>query len=365
MPVTYNHEFKNKLKAGFIGCGGHAYRNILPAFQYLPVDLITVCDIKIEKAQYFANVFNVRKLYSNHLEMIQQENLDVVFIVTGYDKYGHILYPRLASDCLENGINVWIEKPPVNSMEDIELLRSSLKKSGKKLAIGFKKMFSPASAKMKEITMTEEFGKIQSISIRYPQYIPTLEELSYEDSDISLYSARVSFLDHLCHPVSLLQYLGGRIDNMLYNRSKNGAGFALFNMKSGASASIHFSSSQSESSNLERTEVTGDGANIVVDNNTRLTYYRPVKNKDFRKYGISSDFTGNIADSPIIWEPEFSLGNLYNKGIFLLGYYNEINYFCDAVLNNRKIETGSLEDAEEGSRIYEAFKQGPNKLIDV
>ena len=36
MLVTYNYEFKKKLKVGFIGCGGHSYRNIFPVFQYVP-----------------------------------------------------------------------------------------------------------------------------------------------------------------------------------------------------------------------------------------------------------------------------------------------------------------------------------------
>ena len=31
--VTYNYEYDRKLTAGFIGCGGHAYRNVYPVFQ--------------------------------------------------------------------------------------------------------------------------------------------------------------------------------------------------------------------------------------------------------------------------------------------------------------------------------------------
>lgn len=365
MSVTYNFECEKKLKAGFIGCGGHAYRNIFPVFQYVPVDLISVCDSVQERAENFKRLFGAQRAYSNHLEMIEKENLDVVFIVTGYDERGHITHPQLASDCLKRGVNVWMEKPPVSSMDDVEELRSAIEESGKKLAIGFKKMFFPANTRMKQIIEMKEFGEIRSVSIRYPQYIPSVEELNYEGADRKSWEPRVPFLDHLCHPVSLLQYLEGRIDRMFYSRAENGAGFALFNMKSGATASIHFSFSQSRSSILERTEVTGDGANIVVENNRRLIYYRSIQNKGFRQYGRSSDFTGNMSDAPIIWEPEFSLGNLYNKNIFLLGYYGEIYYFCDAVLNNKEIEIGGIDDAEEGIKIYEAFKQGPNRLIKI
>ena len=297
--------------------------------------------------------------------MMEEEKLDVIFIVTGYDERGHITYPQLASDCLKRGVNVWVEKPPVNSIDDVKMLRSAIEESGKKLAIGFKKMFFPANTKMKETIEMKEFGQIRSISIRYPVYIVSVEELNYEGVDRKGWEPRVSFLDRLCHPVCLLQYLQGRIDSMFYSRAENGAGFALFNMKSGATASIYFLFSQSRSSINERTEVTGDGANIVVEDNRRLTYYRPIQNKGFRQYGRSSDFTGNMSDAPIIWEPEFSQGNLYNKNIFLLGYYHEIYYFCDAVLNNKEIKIGGIDDAEEGIKIYEAFKQGPNRLTKI
>jgi predicted dehydrogenase len=253
----------------------------------------------------------------------------------------------------------------VNSLADVERLRAAINKSGKKFAVGFKKMFFPANVRMKQIIQSPEFGRIRSIALRYPQYIPTVEELKYGGTDRARWARRASFLDHLCHPVSLLQYLGGRTDSFYYLRAENGAGFALFTLRSGAAAAIHFSTSQSRSSPLERTEVTGDGANVVVDNNMRLTYYRPVRSETFRQYGRGSDFTGDLVEAPLVWEPEFSLGNLYNKGIFLLGYYNEIKHFCDAVLENREVDLGNIDDAEEGIRIYEAFAQGPKRLLTI
>jgi len=341
MLVTYNYECDRRLRAGFIGCGDHSYRNIFPVFQYVPVDLICVCDRDESKAAQFARHFGAQHSYTNHLDMLEHEDLDVVFIVTGYDERGQATYPPLAAACLQHGVHTWIEKPPVNDLSDVELLRSALRASGKKLAIGFKKMFSRANARTKQIIGTEAFGEVRSISLRYPQYIPTVEELNAEGP-----GRRVWFLDHLCHPVSILQYLGGRIDTFCYTRSENGSGFALFSMTSGATAAIHFSFGQAKSSALERTEVTGDGTNVIVENNTRVTYYRRVRDITFRTYGRASDFTGSVDDAAVVWEPEFSLGNPYNKGLFVLGYYDEIHDFCDAVLNDREI--GSSPESEPG-----------------
>ena len=59
--------------------------------------------------------------------------------------------------------------------------------------------------------------------------------------------------------------------------------------------------------------------------------------------------------APLVWEPEFSLGQLYNKGLFLLGYAPEMRYFCECVLENRPPEVGSLTDALEMLRVFEAY----------
>ncbi|MBM4050824.1 MAG: Gfo/Idh/MocA family oxidoreductase [Planctomycetes bacterium] len=365
MLVTYNHEFTKRLRAGLIGCGGHAYRNICPVFQYAPIELVAVCDAVEDKARHFQRIFGAQRAYSSHLAMVEKEQLDVVFIVTNYDERGRARYPRLASDCLKAGIHTWIEKPPVNDLDDVALLRSAVHESRKKLAIGFKKMFFPANTRARKIIESPEFGAVRSLALRYPQHIPTVDELTYEGDDRKRWARRVSFLDHLCHPVSLMQYLGGPVETMFHSRAENGAGFAVFGLKSGATACIHFTCGQSQTSPLERTEVTGDGANVIVENSVRVIYHKRMKDNEFRRYGRSSDFTGETEDAPIVWEPEFSLGNLCNKGIFLLGYFDEIRYFCDAVLNDKPILVGSIDQAEEGIRIYQAFKEGPDKLVSI
>jgi predicted dehydrogenase len=42
--VSYQREFEKRLKVGIVGVGSHAYRNLLPAMNFLPVSLQAVCD---------------------------------------------------------------------------------------------------------------------------------------------------------------------------------------------------------------------------------------------------------------------------------------------------------------------------------
>jgi predicted dehydrogenase len=136
-----------RIRAGFIGCGSHSFRNIYPTFQFAPVDLVAVCDLVPAKARTFAAQFGAQRAYTDYHEMLTRENLDAVFIVTGYDPQGRPLYPALAADCLAAGCHVWTEKPPAATTAEIERLQAASRAAGKHMMVGLKKMFFPAYEK--------------------------------------------------------------------------------------------------------------------------------------------------------------------------------------------------------------------------
>ena len=61
--------------------------------------------------------------------------------------------------------------------------------------------------------------------------------------------------------------------------------------------------------------------------------------------------------APLHWEPEFSLGQLYNKNLFLLGYVPEILHFCESVLSDRPISKGTLADVRGIVELYELYRK--------
>jgi hypothetical protein len=106
--------------------------------------------------------------------------------------------------------------------------------------------------------------------------------------------------------------------------------------------------------------VVGEGSNAVVENGIHLTWYRPGQGPG---YGRCGDFVVNEAAAPLRWEPEFSLGTLDNKALFLLGYVGEVLYFCQCVKGRKRPEYSGLEDALAIMKLYEAFRQGEGKII--
>ena len=351
-----------EIKAGFIGCGSHSFRNLYPVFQFVPVNLVATCDLDIRKAEAFAAKFGARSSYSNRQQMLDDEDLDAVFICTGYDDRGRPPYPQLSVDCLRAGCHVWIEKPPAASCEEIVRMKDAAKAAGKNVVVGMKKMFFPANEKAKELMYSEDFGMPHLVTLQYPQYVPSTEELSDYIQD-GKSNAVVGFLDHLCHPASLLIYLLGMPESLHYERSNNGAGLATFRYASGSIASIALTKGSSTNGGMERTLIVSDkGQHITVENNTRVTFHRtpPLGYGD-----VPSFYTGILEQASAVWEPEFSLGQLYNKGLFLLGYYNEINEFARSILEKRPPKKGTLEHAWQVTRVFEAFAEGPGRQISL
>jgi len=118
----------------------------------------------------------------------------------------------------------------------------------------------------------------------------------------------------------------------------------------------------SGSSPLERIEVVGNGANVVVKNDIELEYY---PSYDTGPYGRTLRVMHGEGKPPIRWTPEFSLGQLYNKSLFTLGHYSELTAFAEYCLNDIRLERAGTGMALEVLELYEAVLQGENRWIEL
>ena len=362
MRIGFHGELSDEreINAGFIGCGSHAFRNLYPVLQFNPVNLVATCDLDLEKAKAFASKFGAPAAYSDYREMLSQENLDAVFICVSADERGRPRYPGLAIDCLNAGCHVWMEKPPAATCEEISRVQEAARDNEKQVVVGLKKMFAPANVKARELMLRDDFGSPQLLLLQYPQNVPSIGEFR-EYSHQGKASWVGGFLDHICHPASLMVFLLGMPSSLYYERSGKGAGLATFRYESGALVSLALTRGASSNGGIERTTILSDsGRHITVHNNTRVTYHRMPK----LGYGNVPDFyAGSAEEASAEWEPEFSLGQLYNKGLFILGYFSEVNEFARSILEDRAPTKGTLEQAWQVTRIFEAFGEGSGKEI--
>jgi len=349
--VRYNFEYDRRLKACFIGAGGHAYRNVYPTFRYAPVDLAAICDLDEDRAKGFARVFGAERTYADHRAMLAAEKPDVVFIVTNYAPDGKVRATALAKDCVAAGAHVWMEKPTAASRAEVEDLMAASARTGKQIMTGLKKTFFPAIEKLKDIVTASEFGRLTSLVVRYPQGLPPPDKRG----DLV---AMQSVIDHIYHPGAILHFIGGEIERASFEWAEpTGATVASLRFKSGAIGALHLSAGQSQGGPLERVEAVGEGSHAIVENGVKLTHYRKAR---MPSYGRAASWIQPEEAAALLYEPEFPLGQLYNNNMFTLGYVPEVLHFCEAVLEGRAVTKGTLEAALEIMKLYDFYAKTPH-----
>ena len=365
-------EDRPELRVGVIGCGSHSQRNIFPVFQFTRTKFVAACDLSLEKAEVYCKKFGGESYFDNHIDMVRNADINAVFIIVGNDSRGRPMYPDIAIDCMKEGCHVWIEKPPAATVDEIERMMEVSKETGKKVMVGYKKMFVQANRKAKELAESEDFGGISMATFQNPEVIPTQDEFKSSLVDGKNVHIVGQFMEHICHPVSQMVSLLGAPESMLFDRNSIGAGVIIFKFPQDVIATMHMTCGQSMNGGVERTVIisrsgvdsTGriGGRHIVVDNNLTLSYHR---NADFGYGDETSFYKGSPDENTAVWQPEFSRGQMFNKGLFLLGYYGVINEFSEALLENRPFCDGTLEQAWVATQIFEKFLEGPNKLIEL
>lgn len=128
-----------KLRYGIIGSGGCGTNKHLASYQALDdkVDLIAVCDINPERADYVADMFDLEASYTDYREMLANEKLDIVSVATP----NHIHAPATIA-ALEAGCHVHCEKPASLTADLVQQMVDAKNASGKKLMIGLNNRFS-------------------------------------------------------------------------------------------------------------------------------------------------------------------------------------------------------------------------------
>ncbi|MFO8110556.1 MAG: UDP-N-acetylglucosamine 3-dehydrogenase [Thermoplasmata archaeon] len=150
------------IKAGVVGVGAmgqHHARVFYELSESSDVKLVGVADTDIEQAKKIADKYHAQAFKDYH-DLIDQ-GLDVVSIVVPTS-----LHKKVASEFIKKGVNVLVEKPIADTLEDAEYLMNEAKNNGVKLMVGHIERFNPAVLKLKECIDNEELGDIISISAK-------------------------------------------------------------------------------------------------------------------------------------------------------------------------------------------------------
>lgn len=133
-----------KAKIGIIGAGNYAKSILIPALISADADVRLIADLNSLSANHAARKFNFSKAVSDYRYILDDPDINTVFIVVG-----HHLHSRFVSEALNAGKNVFVEKPLAISREGLAEVEDAIRKNPElHLMVGFNRRFSPHTVKI-------------------------------------------------------------------------------------------------------------------------------------------------------------------------------------------------------------------------
>lgn len=335
--MSYQREFHDRVRVGLVGAGSHAYRNVLPALNFLPVELVAIADPDAAHASAAARQYGAAH-YPSLTEMAAAETLDAVLLCVGPHQH-----PPLALEAFDAGLHVWMEKPVAARSADVQRL---IEHRGDRVAVaGFKKTFMPATVKARELLETET-GPLRSMLVTYPMVVPDLSRDGLDSAP-----ANSLWLIDGCHPLSFMADIGGSARTVSVHRSARGGGACVVTFDDGVVGTLHLADGAPRSQPFERYALFADACSIEIDNGAKVSYQRGIASE----YGRTTSFAPPGQDGgALVWSAQNSLNTLENHPLFVQGLWGSLAHFCDAVLRSVPAVRGTLELGARVVALYEA-----------
>ncbi len=170
-----------KIKIGLIGCGS-------VSGMYLPhlsksefVELVSVCDIKPERAKAASEKYNVPNHYPHIDQLLAGAPFDLMVNLTNMQEHG-----RLNKQALLARKHVWSEKPMANTYAEGKALLDLSKKQGVRIWGAPAVVNSPQFAYMAKAIQQGKIGKVSAAHAHYGHLGPTWSAFFYEEGGGSM-----------------------------------------------------------------------------------------------------------------------------------------------------------------------------------
>lgn len=148
---------------GFIGCGEVTEKKSGPAFNEVPGShVVAVMSRNAEKAESYAKRHNIKKWYTDPLELINDPEINAIYIAT--PPSSHATFAIMA---MKAGKPVYIEKPLAASYEDCARINRISELTGVPCFVAYYRRYLPYFQKVKQIIQSGTIGTPANVQIRF------------------------------------------------------------------------------------------------------------------------------------------------------------------------------------------------------
>lgn len=313
-------------KVGIAGYGVVGQRRRQYIDQHSNFKTTAICDIKYQNS----NIKDEKgaKVYSNYQQLLE-EDLDILFVCLTND-----IAAEVTMAGLNRKLHVFCEKPPGRDLLDIHNVILVEKKHPElKLMYGFNHRYHDSIRTASDLIKSGELGKIINLRGVYGKSkIISFQSDWRTKRDIA---GGGILLDQGIHMVDLIRMFVGDfeqihsfVDNGFWNHDVEDNAYALMKTKEGIVAFLHSTATQwRHRFNLE---ISMQKGSIILSGILSGS----------KSYGAET-ITVAYANSDDGGDPK-EVTTRYNEDN---SWRDEINYFTDCVVNNKRIEQGSSEEA--------------------
>lgn len=245
---------KNLVRIGVIGAGSIANRIHLPVLKSLEqAQMIAICDPVPGRAQGAAERFGIAAHHLSHRQMLQEETLDAVFVLTQPDSLYRPVY-----DSLSAGMHVFMEKPMGLTLFQAQSLAELAREKKRNLHVGFNRRYIP---------LVREVHRIMSDLTQ----ITCVDGCFFKNSSPSFYQGcGDAFVCDVIHVVDLVRHLSGgqAVEATLRESaqpgcSRAGAWYGTVAFDNGAVGVVR--ASYAAGARVHRFDLHGPGASAFID----------------------------------------------------------------------------------------------------
>jgi predicted dehydrogenase len=205
----------NTINWGIIGVGNVTEVKSGPAFYKIAnSNLVAVMRRNALKAEDFAKRHNVPKWYSNASELINDPDINAIYIATPPNSHANY-----AIEAMKAGKAVYVEKPMAKSYAECKEMLEVAKKTGLPLWVAYYRRTLPAFLKVKELVENGTIGKPLIVNIKLYKQATERNQLP-EDMHWHVFpeiSGAGHFFDLASHQLDYLDFVFGEVTDVKGN----------------------------------------------------------------------------------------------------------------------------------------------------
>ena len=321
---TYQYSY------AFVGMGQHSLTNLYPVLHYLGVPLKYICITSERKAWLIGRKFPNVKAATSLDEILNDEAVKGVFVSASPSSHFSI-----ASQVLRSGKSLFIEKPPCQSLEELDRLIDLQRLYSSPVAMaGLQKRYAPAVQLLKQSLRKEYL-------INYDLHYLTG---AYPEGD--------ALPDLYIHPLDLVTHLFGKPE-ILACQQVAPASYIIMLRHSHIVGTLELSTAYTWTAAEESLKICTSKGIYRLSQMEQLTFEPkpstilgiPIEkvhphNKNIEYLYVLNNFI-----------PVFPNNQIYSQG-----YFNELSAFVEAVEGNNANIVTSLESVRDAYLLIEKIK---------